>query len=115
MLALIKVMTWMSSRASSATKKKGPRPSLIAVKSMRGLLTPVEALEPLMRIAYQKSKTGLKSAGLFSAEVMATGLPKESPISDLDDRVMNDITRHFLEIKCHHECFLFLEKLKIKK
>ncbi|ELT88645.1 hypothetical protein CAPTEDRAFT_209181 [Capitella teleta] len=69
----------------SHEKKKGSRPSLIAVKSRGGLLTPVEALEPLMRIAYQKSKTGLKSAGLFSAEVMATGLPEESPISDLDD------------------------------
>ncbi|ELT97447.1 hypothetical protein CAPTEDRAFT_193403 [Capitella teleta] len=72
-------------------KKKGPRPSLIAVKSRGGLLTPVEALEHLMRIAYQKSKTGLKSAGLFCAEVMATGLPEESSISDLDDRVMNNI------------------------
>ncbi|ELU18301.1 hypothetical protein CAPTEDRAFT_190052 [Capitella teleta] len=96
-------------------KKKGPRPLLIAVKSRGGLLTPVEALEPLMRIAYQKSKTGLKSAGLFSAEVMATELPEESPISDLDDRVMDDIMRLFHEIMCHHECFLFLEKLKIKK
>ncbi|ELU12297.1 hypothetical protein CAPTEDRAFT_214700 [Capitella teleta] len=91
-------------------KKKDPRPSLIVVKSRGGLLTPVEALEPLIRIAYQKSKTGLKSAGLFSAEVMATGLPEESPISDLDDRVMNDIMRLFRKIMCHHEYFLFLEK-----
>ncbi|ELT90751.1 hypothetical protein CAPTEDRAFT_217252 [Capitella teleta] len=96
-------------------QKKGPRPSLIAVKSRGGLLTPVEALEPLMRIAYQKSKTGLKSAGLLSTEVMATELPEESPISDLDDKVMDDIMRLFHEIMCHHECFLFLEKLKIKK
>jgi hypothetical protein len=91
-------------------ENKGPRPSLIAVKSRGGLLTPVEALEPLMRIAYQKSKTGLKSAGLLSTEVMATELPEESPISDLDDRVMNDIMRPFHEIMCHHEYFLFLEK-----
>ncbi|ELU15258.1 hypothetical protein CAPTEDRAFT_212497, partial [Capitella teleta] len=98
----------------SHEKKKGPRPSLIEVKSRGGLLTPVEALEPLMRIAYQKFKTGLKSAGLFSAEVMTTGLPEESPISDLDDRVMNDIMRLFHKIMCHHECFLFLEKLKNK-
>ncbi|ELT98917.1 hypothetical protein CAPTEDRAFT_187163, partial [Capitella teleta] len=73
----------------SHEKKKGPRPSLIEVKSRGGLLTPVEALEPLMRIAYQKFKTGLKSAGLFSAEVMTTGLPEESPISDLDDSVVS--------------------------
>jgi hypothetical protein len=73
-------------------------------------LTSVEALEPLMRIAYQKFKTSLKSAGLFCPEVMATGLPEESSISDLDDRVMNNIMRLFNKIMCHHECFLFLEK-----
>ncbi|ELT92591.1 hypothetical protein CAPTEDRAFT_186960 [Capitella teleta] len=94
----------------SHQKKKGPRPSLIAVKSRGGLLTPVKALEPLMRIAYEKFKTGLKSAGLFSTEVMATGLPEESSISDLDDRVMNNIMRLFHEIMCHHECLLFLKK-----
>jgi hypothetical protein len=48
-------------------------------------LTSVEALEPLMLIAYQKFKTSLKSAGPFCPEVMATGLPEESSISDLDD------------------------------
>ncbi|ELU07562.1 hypothetical protein CAPTEDRAFT_205297 [Capitella teleta] len=114
MLALIEVMIWMSSRASSATKKRKKKArdhhSLRSSQGELGLLTPVEVLEPLMRIAYQKSKTGLKSAGLFSAEVMATGLPEESPISDLDDRVMNDIMRLFRKIMCHHEYFLFLEK-----
>ncbi|ELU03687.1 hypothetical protein CAPTEDRAFT_206361 [Capitella teleta] len=69
----------------SHENKKDPRPSLIAVKSRGGLLTFVEALEPLMRIAYQKFKTGLKSSGLFSVEVMATCFPEESSISDLDD------------------------------
>ncbi|ELU13100.1 hypothetical protein CAPTEDRAFT_206380 [Capitella teleta] len=73
----------------SHEKNKGSRPSPIAVESRGGLLTFVEALEPLMRIAYQKFKIGLKSAGLFSAEVMQSGLPEESSISDLDDRVMN--------------------------
>ncbi|ELT89516.1 hypothetical protein CAPTEDRAFT_196402 [Capitella teleta] len=89
----------------SHEKKKGPRPSLIAVKSREGLLTFVEALEPLMQIAYHKFKTGLKSAGLFSAAVMESGLPEESSIFDLDDRVMNNIMR-LVESICKGACVI---------
>jgi hypothetical protein len=69
-----------------------------------------------MRIAYQKFKTSLKSAGPFCPEVMATGLPEESSISDLDDRVMNNIMRLFNELcaTMNASCSSRNKKIKIK-
>jgi hypothetical protein len=69
-----------------------------------------------MRIAYQKFKTSLKSAGLFCPEVMATGLPEESSISNLDDRVMNNIMRLFNELcaTMNASCSWRNKKIKIK-
>lgn len=88
---------------------------LLKVKSRGGLIHPTEDLLPLMNIGYQSFKGGLKVAAIYINEVLLLARVDESSLSSIDEEVLRDILNLFHKILRHHQCDLFLEKMKIKK
>lgn len=89
------------------------KPSLIKTKSRGGLITPVQELTCLVSIAYKKFKAGLKSSDQLVEDVLLD-VPENSTMADFDPAVLKDIIKLFHLIMSHHQCYLFLEQLKIK-
>lgn len=97
-------------------KKHSAKRNLINVKSRGGLLTPIDEIWQLLILAFKKFKSEkLKAAWVFHQEVLTCGLAPESPLCDMADSIVKDILCLFHKIMSHHECFLYLEQLKIKK
>jgi hypothetical protein len=90
-----------------------PTTTLIAAKSRGGLLTPVSELMPLVISGYNCFNRELQQADYFCAEVLEQ-FP-EDQLPDVTITVLEDILKLLHKILCHHECFKFLEHMKIPK
>lgn len=88
---------------------------LIKVKSRGGLIYPDRDLLPLMYMGYKICVAGLKAAEIYTDEVLHQARVDESELCCVDLDVLKDILKLLHKILCHHQCDLFLEKMKIKK
>jgi hypothetical protein len=91
------------------------RYKLIHLKNRGGLISPVEDLLPLIYSGYKIFKAGLRSCAVCIQEVLHSARVDETLLGCVDVTVLKNILQVLHKTLSHHECDLYMEKMKIKK